>query len=137
MELIGLTSKDDASHFHTHLVTLDIRRHLPGLYALAERNPKTRGENALLAFSMDYTFAPPQFTVFPAEDVVNDKNYARILRNGSGVLEKARKGKGSRQVHLRYLQPRTGLPQAGAGSAMDRCIQPDIGGWAGNVGAFG
>ncbi|KLO12549.1 hypothetical protein SCHPADRAFT_410976 [Schizopora paradoxa] len=101
-------TKADASHFRIHLATLDIRRHLPGFLALAQRNPLTCSDDALLAFCINYLHAPPQFTVFPAEDIANDENCLKYTGNlafdqieeeerarRSRILDKAREGKGT------------------------------------------
>ncbi|KLO12546.1 hypothetical protein SCHPADRAFT_904995 [Schizopora paradoxa] len=70
-------TKADTNHFFAHLVRSDIRRHLPGLNALAQSNPRTRGADATLAYNIDYTVAPPTFAIFPVDDLADlDKNAA-------------------------------------------------------------
>ncbi|KLO12547.1 hypothetical protein SCHPADRAFT_410983 [Schizopora paradoxa] len=70
--------KADTEHFFDHLVRSDIRRHIPGLNALAKLNPRTRDADTLLAYCADYTFAPPTFSVFPAADVVDESRYVEL-----------------------------------------------------------
>ncbi|KLO19545.1 hypothetical protein SCHPADRAFT_992784 [Schizopora paradoxa] len=65
----------DTKHFQDRLVRHDVYRHLPGLNALAKHDPRTRDDDVLLAYRMDYTTAPPTFSVFPAVDVANDDTY--------------------------------------------------------------
>ncbi len=55
----------------------DITRHLPGLNALASCNPRTRGKDAVLIYSANYTLAPPRFGVFLLTDVAEHSNYIK------------------------------------------------------------
>ncbi|KLO12414.1 hypothetical protein SCHPADRAFT_890810 [Schizopora paradoxa] len=111
-------TKPDTGHFFNHLVTSDIRRHLPGLNALAERNPLTRDADALIAYCADYTFAPPTFSVFPATDVADDSKYVELgiayhpesQANRRELLEKVRASKCSRRIVQVEMRGHAGTP---------------------------
>lgn len=111
-------TKADTGHFFDHLVRSDIRRHLPGLNALANRNPRTRGKNALLAYCADYTFAPPTFSVFPASDVADDEKYIELgiayhpesQANRRELVEKVRRAKGLVRIVQVEMRGHAGTP---------------------------
>ncbi|KLO12425.1 hypothetical protein SCHPADRAFT_941249 [Schizopora paradoxa] len=93
-------------HFFEHLVRSDVKRHMPGLNLLAQHDSRTRGADALIAYSADYTVAPPIFSVFPADYLADDSKYVElgIASNPQSqairreLLEKVRAAKGTRRV---------------------------------------
>lgn len=96
----------------------DIRRHLPGLNALASRNPRTRGDDALIAYVADYTFAPPTFNVIPATDVADNTNYVDLglafnpisQANRREIVEKVRSAKGKARIVQVEMRGHAGTP---------------------------
>ncbi|KLO12551.1 hypothetical protein SCHPADRAFT_411071 [Schizopora paradoxa] len=105
IEVDLLRIKADSRHFHIHLASFDITRHLPGFLALAQHNPLTCGDDTVLIFRMNYMHAPPQFTVSSAEDVANEEHFLKTnfaadkieeaRSRQRAILDEAREGKGA------------------------------------------